>query len=106
MEAPSNGESSRKDQQPVGSTVTVAAAYRGRLYALENEIQVAMAKIWQLREQYLDNERKQMEALQQQRQRYAAEAQAAASAMGLPMGPSAEQKWDFNANDMTFTRTS
>jgi len=105
MEAPSNGKSSREDQ-PVGSTVTVAAAYRGRLYALENEIQVSMAKLCQLREQYLGNEKTQMEALQQQRQRYAAEAQAAAHAMGLPVGPQADQKWDFNADDMTFTRVT
>lgn len=103
MEASSNGKSSRESH--VGSTVTVGAVFRGRLYALENQVQAAQAAYGRLREKYLADEKKALAEVQHQRQRYAAEAQAAAQAMGLPVGPRAEQQWDFSPDEMTFTRS-
>jgi hypothetical protein len=63
-----------------------------------------MGRLGNLRAKYLENETKLLEEVERQRERYRSQTLAVAKEMGLEVGPGSSQRWDFNPDEMTFTR--
>jgi len=101
MEAAStNGES----DLDVGACIALDQSARGRLFAIELEIKETMVKLGSIREKYLQNEQMLLEQIKQHRQRYSSEAISSGAQAGASIDPRSGQKWDFNSDEMTFTR--
>lgn len=98
--APTNGES----DLDVGTCLTLDQGARGRLYTIEAEIREVITQLGNAREKYLENEKKLLAEIAQRRQRYSSEAYSSGRAMGVEINPRSPQKWDFNSDEMTFTR--
>ena len=93
--------SNGKGTHSVGAVVSLTQSQRAQLFTIEHEVRELLGKLGKLRDAYLQNEGQLREAMLKKRQFYAQ----AASRLGELHGiDHKRESWDFNADEMTFTR--
>lgn len=86
---------------PVGAAVSLNQADRAKLFAVEHEIRALLGKLGQLRETYLKEDARLLAEVGALRSAYRQGAVQMGASYGVKQG---SEQWDFNADEMTFTR--